>query len=133
MDQPFRLSLYFKRLARHWKLIVIPALIAVLAAILFSFITPVRYTATTTLIAPKPQQVWRWSNKVYDIVNLRFDWREEVMPLVKTEKVAEQALSTVGGQLSRAYTPQELIDATSVKPGAGTLFSISVKAPDCSA
>ena len=130
MDQPFRFSLYLRRLGRHWKLILIPAIIALLAAILFSFLTPVRYTATTTMIAPKPQLVWRWDNKVYDIVDIRFDWRAEVMPLVKTQKVAERALSLVEGQLSRDYSPHELIAATTVKPGAGTLFTISVKAPD---
>lgn len=127
MDQPFRLSLYLRRLGQHWKLIVLPALIALLAAILFSFLTPVRYTATTTIIAPKPQLIWRWDNKVYDIVDLRFDWRAEVMPLVKTQKVASLALAQVGAQLSRTYTPQEVVAATTVKPAAGTLFTISVK------
>ena len=130
MDQPFRFSLYLRRLGRHWKLIVIPAAVALLAAILFSFLTPVRYTASATMIAPKPQLVWRWDNKVYDIVDLRFDWRAEVMPLVKTQKTAELALSSVEGQLNRAYDPQELIAATTVKPGAGSMFTISVKAPD---
>lgn len=127
MDQPFRISLYLRRLGRHWKLIVIPAIVALLAAILCSFLTPVRYTATTTIIAPKPQLVWRWDNKVYDIVDLRFDWRAEVMPLIKTQKVANLALAQVDGQLSRAYTSLEVIAATTVKPGAGTLFTISVK------
>jgi len=127
MDHPFRFSLYLKRLGQHWRLIVIPAIIALLAAILFSFLIPVRYTAKTTLIAPKPQLVWRWDNKVYDIVDLRSDWRAEVTPLVKTQKVAELALAQVGDQLSRAYTPQEVIAATTVKPGAGALFTISVK------
>ncbi len=130
MDQPFRFSLYLRRLGQHWKLIVIPAAVALLAAILFSFLTPVRYTASVTMIAPKPQLAWRWDNKVYDIVDLRFDWRAEVMPLVKTQKTAELALFSVEGQLSRAYDPQELIAATTVKPGAGSLFTISVKASD---
>jgi capsular polysaccharide biosynthesis protein len=130
MDQPFRLSLYLRRLGRHWKLIIIPAIIALLVAVLFSFLTPTRYTARTTMIAPKPQLVWRWENKVYDIVDLRFDWRAEVMPLVKTQKVAELALAQAGDQLSQSYTPQEVMAATSVKPGAGTLFTISVKAED---
>ena len=130
MDQPFRLSFYLRRLGQHWKLIVIPTLIAVLTAILLSLLMPVRYTATTTMVAPKQQLVWRWTNKVYDIVDLRFDWRAEVMPLVKTEKVAEYALSQAKGQLSREYTPDELLAATSVKPGSGALFTISVKVAD---
>ncbi len=127
MDQPFRLSLYLRRLGQHWRLIVIPAIIALLAAILFSFLTPVRYTARATLIAPKPQLVWRWDNKVYDIVDLRFDWRAEVMPLVKTQKVASLALEQVQAELSRTYTPQEIVAATTVKPAGGTLFTVSVK------
>ncbi len=130
MDQPFHFSLYLKRLGRHWKLIVIPPAIALLIAILFSWLTPVRYTAATTLVAPKPQLVWRWDNKVYDVVDIRFDWRSEVMPLVKTPKTAELALAAVGDQLSRAYTPQEVLAATSVKSGAGSTFTISVKASD---
>lgn len=82
------------------------------------------------MIAPRQQLAWRWSNKVYDVVDLRFDWRAEVMPLSKTEKVAEYALAQVEGQLSRDYTPQELLAATSVKPGAGAMFTISVTAAD---
>ncbi len=128
MDQPFRFSLYLKRLARRWKLILVPPLIAILIAILFSWLTPVTYTATSVMVAPKPQLVWRWDNKVYDVVDLRFDWRSEVMPLVKTQKTAELALEQVGDQLTRTYTPQEVLNATSVKGGAGSTFTIRVKA-----
>jgi len=127
MDHPFRISYYLRQLARRWKLILAPAIIALLAAVAFSFITPTRYTAHTTLIAPKPQLVWRWENKVYDIVNLRFDWRAEVIPLVKTQKVADAALTQAADQLSRTYSAAELMAATSVKEETGSLFSINVK------
>jgi len=130
MDQPFRFSLYFKRLARRWKLILFPTVVALIIAILFSWLTPVTYTATSIMVAPKPQLVWRWDNKVYDVVDIRFDWRSEVMPLVKTPKTAELALAQVGDQLSHPYTPDEVLDATSVKAGAGSTFLISVKASD---
>ena len=130
MDQHFRFSLYLRRLAAQWKLILIPTVIALLIAIVVTFLTPVRYTASTTMIAPKPQLVWRWTNKVSDLVDFRFDWRAEVMPLVKTDKVATLALEQVGGELSRDYTPQEVINATSVKPGAGSLFTINVELAD---
>ncbi len=128
MDQSFHLSRYFRQLGRQWKLIIIPALIAVVAAIIFSWLIPVRYTARTTLVAPKPKLAWRWDNKVYDIVDVRYDWRAAVMPLAKTQKAAKLALAQTEGQLSRDYTPQEVAAATSVKPGAGALFTISVKA-----
>lgn len=130
MDHPFHFSLYLKRLGRRWKLILLPPIAALLIAILFSWLTPVTYTSTAIMVAPKPQLVWRWDNKVYDVVDIRFDWRSEVMPLVKTPKVAELALAQVGGQLSRAYTPEEVMNATSVKSGAGSTFTIRVKASD---
>ncbi len=130
MDQPFHFSLYLKRLGRKWKLILLPPILALLIAILFSLLMPVTYTATSIMVAPKPQLVWRWDNKVYDVVDLRFDWRSEVMPLVKTPKTAELALEQVGDQLSREYTPQDVLDATSVKAGAGSTFTIRVKASD---
>ena len=130
MDQPFRLSLYLRRLARQWKLILIPTVIALLIAILLSFLMPVRYTAATMMIAPKRQIAWRWTNKVHDVIDLRFDWRAEVMPLVETEKVAAYALADVGDQLSHRYTTTELISATSVKPDEEALFTIRVKADD---
>lgn len=130
MDQSFRFSLYLKRLGRRWKLILLPPIAALLVAILFSWLTPVTYTSTAIMVAPKPQLVWRWDNKVYDVVDIRFDWRSEVMPLVKTPKVAELALAQVGDQLSRAYTPEEVLNATSVKSGAGSTFTIRVKASD---
>jgi len=130
MDQHFRFSLYLRRLGQQWKLILIPTVIALLVAILFSFLMPVRYTASTTMIAPNPQLIWRWTNKVTDRVDFRFDWRAEVMSLVKTEKVATLALDEMGGELSHTYTPQEVINATSVKPGAGSLFTISVELSD---
>ena len=130
MDQHFRFSLYLRRLGRQWKLILIPTVIALLVAVLVSFLQPVRYTASATMIAPNPQLIWRWTNKVTDRVDFRFDWRAEVMPLVKTEKVASLALEQVDGELSQTYTPQEVIGATSVQPGAGSLFIISVESSD---
>ncbi len=128
MDQPFRFTLYLKRLTAHWRLILIPPIIALAVAILFSWVMPVRYTASAVMVAPKQQLVWRWDNKVYDVVDIRFDWRSEVMPLVKTPKVAELALAEVGDQLSHPYTTQDVLAATSVKAGAGSTFTIRVKA-----
>ena len=126
MDQPFRFSLYLKRLVRHWRLILIPTGVALAVAVVLSWLMPVRYTAEAVMVAPKPQLVWRWENKVYDVVDLRFDWRSEVMPLVTTQRAATLALEAVGDQLSRSYTPEEVVAATSVKPGAGSMFAIRV-------
>ena len=127
MDHPFKISTYLRQLAKRRKLILIPPLAALLVALALSALMPVRYTARTTLIAPKPQLVWEWDERVHDVVNLRFDWRAEVMPLVETQKVADAALEQVVGQLSQDYTPQEIMAATSVKAGTGSLFTISVK------
>ncbi len=127
MDQPFRLSLYLRRLAQHWKLILIPTVVALLVAALLSWLMPVRYTATTVMVAPKQQLVWRWTNKVYDVVDIRSDWRAEVLPLVKTQATAEKALAQVGDQLSRKYTTAQVLAATSVQAGPGSTFTIRVK------
>ncbi len=128
MDQPFRLSLYLRRLAQHWKLILIPTVVALLVAALLSWLMPVRYTASTVMVAPKQQLVWRWTNKVYDVVDIRSDWRAEVLPLVKTQATAEKALAQVGDRLSREYTVDQVLAATSVQSGPGSTFTIRVKA-----
>ncbi|NOZ70542.1 MAG: hypothetical protein GXP38_01285 [Chloroflexi bacterium] len=128
MDQPFQPNLYFHMLRQRWPLIVIPTVVALLVAIVLSALMPVRYTATATLLAPKPQLVWRWDNRVYDVVDLRFDWRAEVMPLLMTENLARRALDKVGDQLDVALTPDQLLAATKTKQGNGSLFTLSVRA-----
>lgn len=127
MDQPFTASSYAHMLARRWPLIVIPAIVAVLVAVILAFITPVRYTATATLLAPAQQLIWRWDNKLTDIVDTRFDWRQEVMQLAVSNKLAEMTLSAVGDQLSEPMDAAKLRAATSIRPGGGvSLFTINV-------
>jgi len=128
MNEPFTPTNYLRLLSKHWLLIVIPAAVALIVAIIFSVLTPVQYTATTTLIAPNPQLVWRWDNKISDVVNLRFDWRAEVMPLITTEEVAQRALDQVQNELSEPVDAATLITSTDVRLGSGSLFYISVKA-----
>lgn len=128
MDQPFQPNLYFHMLRRRWPLIAIPTIVALLVAIILSALTPVRYTATATLLAPKQQLVWRWDNRVYDVVDLRFDWRAEVMPLLMTENLTRRALDKVGDQLDVPLTPDKLLAATKTKQGNGSLFTLSVRA-----
>jgi uncharacterized protein involved in exopolysaccharide biosynthesis len=127
MNEPFTPTNYIRLLGRYWLLIVIPLIVAVLVAIIFSLITPVQYTATTALLAPKPQLVWRWDNHLSDVVDLRFDWRAEVMPLITTEEVAQRALDMVQGELSEPTDAATLIASTNVRQGGGSLFYISVK------
>ena len=128
MNEPFTPVDYLRLLSRYWLLIVIPLALALIVAVLFSLITPVQYTATTSLLAPNPQLVWRWDNKVSDVVNLRFDWRAEVIPLITTEEVAQRALDQVQNELSEPMDAATLIASTAVRLGAGSLFYISVSA-----
>ena len=87
-----------------------------------------QYTATSTLLAPNPQLVWKWDYKISDVVNLRFDWRAEVTPLITTEAVAQRALDQVQDELSEPMDAATLIASTDVRLGSGSLFYISVKA-----
>ena len=128
MNEPFTPANYFRLLSRHWLLIVIPLALALIVTIIFSLITPVQYTATTTLLAPNPQLVWRWDNKVSDVVNLRFDWRAEVIPLITTEEVAQRALDQVQSELAEPMDATTLAASTHVRLDDGSLFHISVKA-----
>ncbi len=128
MDQPFRPIHYLHHLRRHWLLIIIPAVVAVIVALIIGFLMPVRYTATATLSAPNPQLIWRWDNKVTDYVDWRFNWRTEVMPLINTEEVAQRVLDKVEGQLEEPMTAEQLLGATSSRLGQGSLFTISVSA-----
>jgi capsular polysaccharide biosynthesis protein len=128
MNEPFTPANYLRLLSRHWLLIVIPLALALIVAIIFGLITPVQYSATTSLLAPNPQLVWRWDNRVSDVVNLRFDWRAEVIPLIATEEVAQRALDQVQSELSEPMDATTLIDSTDVRLGAGSLFYISVNA-----
>ncbi len=129
MDQPFDTANYLRSLGRRWPLILAPALIAVAVAAALGFFMPVRYTATVTMIAPKQQLVWRWNNKLYDLVDIRFDWRNEVMSLAKQKMLAERALDKVGSELQSPMSVEELQAATTIRPKDGaSLFSISVKA-----
>ncbi len=128
MDQPFRPIHYLHHLRRHWLLIIIPAVVAVIVVLIIGFLTPVRYTVTVTLSAPNPQLIWRWDNKVTDYVDWRFNWRTEVMPLINTEEVAQRALDKVEGQLEEPMTAEQLLGATSSRLGQGSLFTISVSA-----
>ena len=128
MNEPFTPTNYMRLLGRHWLLIVIPPVLALIVASIYSLITPVQYTASTTLLAPNPQLVWRWDNHVSDVVNLRFDWRAEVMPLLTTEEVAQRALDMVQDDLSEPIDAATLVDATTVRRGDGSLFTISVSA-----
>ncbi|NOX61984.1 MAG: hypothetical protein GXP42_08565 [Chloroflexi bacterium] len=131
MDQPFDVAQYVRILSRRWPLIVAPAFIGVIAAAVLAFITPVRYTATATLIAPKQQLVWRWDNKLYDLVDIRFDWRQEVISLVKTNAVAERALANVADDLSHPMSVSELREAIDVRASGGaSLFTVSVTAAE---
>ncbi len=128
MDQPFHPLAYWRQLRRRWLLIAIPFLLALLVAVLIGLLSPVRYTATATLVAPKPQTVWRFDNNMYDVVDLRFDWRAEVMPLLMTEDLAQRALDKVGSQLEAPLDASSLLQATHTRQGSGSLFSISVTA-----
>lgn len=128
MDKPFSPSLYVRLLARRWPLIVIPAIVALIAAAVVSNLMPVRYTATATMLAPNPQIVWRWDNKVYDIVDVRFDWRAEVMPLLTTADLAQRALEKVQSELEHPLDAATLLARMRTRAGAGALFTISVSA-----
>ncbi len=128
MNEPFTPSRYLQLLGKHWLLIVIPLALALVVAIVFGLITPVQYTATTTLIAPNPQLVWKWDNRLSDIVDLRFDWRAEVLPLITTKQVAQRALDQVQGELSEPMDAAALVASTNARVGSGSLFYISVDA-----
>ena len=128
MNESFTPANYLRLLSRHWLLIVIPLILALIVAIIFGLITPVQYAATTTLLAPNPQLVWRWDNKVSDVVNLRFDWRAEVIPLITTEEVAQRSLDQVQSELSEPMDAATLVASTHVRLDDGSLFHISVKA-----
>lgn len=128
MNQPFQPLAYFRMLRQRWLLILLPFAVALGVAVVLSALSPLRYTATATLVAPKPQLVWRWDNNVYDVVDLRFDWRAEVMPLIMTENLAARALGKVENQLDTALSPAQLLDATQSKQGSGSLFTLSVRA-----
>ncbi|NOZ48450.1 MAG: hypothetical protein GXP37_00185 [Chloroflexi bacterium] len=128
MNQPFQPLAYFRMLRQRWLLILIPFVVALGVAVVLSALSPLRYTATATLVAPKPQLVWRWDNNVYDVVDLRFDWRAEVMPLIMTDNLAARALEKVENQLDTALSPAQLLHATQSKQGGGSLFTLSVRA-----
>lgn len=115
-------------LGRYWWLIVLPMVVALVVVVIIGLLMPVRYTATATLLAPKPQISWRWDNRIADVVDLRFDWRAEVMPLVKTEEVAQRALANVEGELAEPIDVDTLIASTDVGQSGGSLFTISVSA-----
>lgn len=128
MDKPFRFSAYLRLFLRRWPLIVIPPLLAIIVAAIVSALTPPRYSATVTLIAPKPDQIWRWESRIYDLVDARYDSRFDYMPLVTTTAVAQKALDAVNDQLSASMSAAQLLAATSTKDGEGGLFTITVRA-----
>lgn len=129
MDQPFSLSRYLRLLFSRWPLIVLPMAVAVIIAAVLGILTPVRYTATATLIAPSPQITWRWENKIYDVADPRFDWRSEVLSLFTTKEIYSRALSKVEGKLEAPIDAAALRSATATGRGAGSLLTVSVKAP----
>lgn len=128
MDQPFRLSHYLRLLSARWPLIVLPMAIAVIVAAVIGILTPVRYTATATLIAPAPQITWRWENKIYEVVDPRFDWRGEVIALFGTKNLFARALDKVQDKLETPVTAEALRAAASASRGAGSLLLVKVKA-----
>lgn len=128
MDHPFSPIHYLRLLRRRWRLILIPTLIALLTAALLSFLTPVHYTAAATLLAPSPQLVWRWENKVSDVVDTRFDWRAEILPLLTTTNLSERGLAKVGDQLQHPLDAATLAGRTKARVGAGSLFTLQVRA-----
>ncbi|MCO6452747.1 MAG: hypothetical protein J5I90_18340 [Caldilineales bacterium] len=129
MDQPITVSAHTRMIARRWPLIIIPAIIAVIVAAGLALMTPVRYTATATLLAPVQLLSWRWDNKLYDVIDTRFDWRGEVMSLAGSQKLAELVLASVDGQLLQPMDATALRAATSTRPGSGaSLFTLSVSA-----
>jgi capsular polysaccharide biosynthesis protein len=128
MDQPFRLTRYLHLLIARWPLIVLPVAVAVIVAAVLGILTPVRYTATATLITPTPQITWRWENKIYEVVDPRFDWRGEVIALFDTKKLFERALGKVEGQLETPVTAEDLRAAAAASRGAGSLLLVRVKA-----
>lgn len=128
MDQPFRLTRYFRLLIARWPLIALPIAVAVIAAAVLGILTPVRYTATATLITPASQITWRWENKIYEVVDPRLDWRDEVMALFSTKKLFERALGRVEDQLQTPVTVEALQAAATASRGAGSLLLVRVKA-----
>lgn len=128
MDQPFSLSRYLRLLLSRWPLIVLPMAVAVIVAAVLGILTPVRYTATATLIAPSPQITWRWENRIYDIADPRFDWRNEVLALFSTKQIYQRALNKVEGKLETSIDADALRSATTTGRGAGSLLTVSVKA-----
>ena len=128
MDKPFHLSAYVRLFLRHWPLIVIPFLLAIVVAAVISAIMPPRYTATVTLLAPKPEQAWRWDARVTDLVDVRYDSRLDYMPLVTIQSTAQKALDKVSGELAMPMTADELVAAATTNAGDGGLFTITVRA-----
>lgn len=128
MDQPFNLSRYLRLLLSRWPLIVLPMAVAVIVAAVLGILTPVRYTATATLIAPSPQITWRWENRIYDIADPRFDWRNEVLALFSTKQIYERALNKVKDRLETPIDASAFRSATTTGRGAGSLLTVSVKA-----
>ncbi len=130
MDQPFTPQPYVQLLVRRWPLIVIPVVVALVVAVALSLLMPVRYTARAVAIAPNEQLAWKWESKLSDVVDTRFDWRAEVTPLLTTAGVAQRALAKVQGQLAHPIDARQLLAATRVRNGDGSLFDISVTAAD---
>ncbi len=128
MDQSFSLSRYLRLLFSRWPLIILPVAVAVIVAAVLGILTPVRYTATATLIAPSPQITWRWENRIYDIADPRFDWRNEVLALFSTKQIYERALNKVEGKLETSIDADALRNATTTGRGAGSLLTVNVKA-----
>ncbi len=128
MDRPFQPARYLRLLARRWPLLIIPPLVALIAAIAINFLTPTRYIATATMIAPNAQLAWRWENKISDLADPRAPWRGDVMALLSTRELAERALTKVQSQLTHPIDADALLEATRVTPGRGDLFTIAVTA-----
>lgn len=128
MDQPFSPAHYLRLLRRRWLLILIPAIIALLTAALLSFLMPVQYTAAATLLAPNPQLAWRWENKVSDVIDVRFDWRAEILPLLTTTNLSERALTRVGAQLQHPLDAETLTGRIKTRVGTGSLFTLQARA-----
>ena len=128
MDKPFTLSTYARLLWRRWPLIIAPILVALAVVVAFNLLTPRRYTSTVTLGAPSPVQAYRWEGRLYDLVDTRYDWRTEFLPLLTTRKLARLALTKVAGKLNQPIDAETLSESTKARTDEGTLFTVSVSA-----
>ncbi len=105
MNEEMEFGTYLAAVRRYWYLPVAGLIGALTLAAIIILGQGSAYTATATVAVPAPRYLWRLASGIQNASDTaRKDPRDELLPMLKTETVAEQVVEKLAGGASQTGT-----------------------------